>query len=205
MVKVPSIDAITGDKLTAFAPNTIGIPYFKGKDQQPFSMEICKQLFDLSKLFEQIKNMEIVSESFKAFAGYEIEYRKSINPDLELTPDKVLKDTIDTCALLTKRHSATGNETALFKELQRGIIAFGTGYLMKGTFRIDNAIQAAARIACLAAKISVNDFSPIKYYDEQDISKLNIESKDWSFLNKLKRQPDKSGFFYWHQAINLIS
>lgn len=25
-VKVPSIDALLGDKLTAFAPNTIGIP-----------------------------------------------------------------------------------------------------------------------------------------------------------------------------------
>ena len=29
-IVVPSIDAITGDKLTAFAPNTVGIPYFKG-------------------------------------------------------------------------------------------------------------------------------------------------------------------------------
>jgi hypothetical protein len=41
-ITVPTIDAIIGDKLTAFAPNTVGIPYFKGKDQQPFSMEICK-------------------------------------------------------------------------------------------------------------------------------------------------------------------
>ena len=40
LVTVPTIDAITGDKLTAFAPNTIGIPYFKGKDKQSFSMEI---------------------------------------------------------------------------------------------------------------------------------------------------------------------
>lgn len=58
-VTLPSIDSITGDKLTAFAPNTIGIPYFKGDDNQPFSMEICKQLFDLSKLFENIKNMGV--------------------------------------------------------------------------------------------------------------------------------------------------
>jgi hypothetical protein len=29
MVTMPSVDSITGDKLTAFAPNTIGIPYFK--------------------------------------------------------------------------------------------------------------------------------------------------------------------------------
>ena len=61
MVTVPSIDSITGDKLTAFAPTTIGIPYFKGKDKQPFSMEICKQLFDLSKLFENIQKMKVVA------------------------------------------------------------------------------------------------------------------------------------------------
>ena len=51
IVMTPSIDAITGDKLTAFAPNTIGIPYYKGDNI--FTMEICKQLFDLSRLFEK--------------------------------------------------------------------------------------------------------------------------------------------------------
>ena len=77
MVNVPSIDSIIGDKLTAFAPTTIGIPYFKGKDKQTFSMEICKQLFDLSKLFEKVKDLEIVAASFQAFAKKEIEYRSS--------------------------------------------------------------------------------------------------------------------------------
>ncbi len=81
MVTVPTIDAITGDKLTAFAPNTIGIPYFKGKDKQPFSMEICKQLFDLSKLFEHIADFEMVAKSFMAFAEQEINYRKNGDPE----------------------------------------------------------------------------------------------------------------------------
>ncbi|MGM0933120.1 MAG: nucleotidyl transferase AbiEii/AbiGii toxin family protein [Bacteroidota bacterium] len=48
-VTTPSVNAICGDKLTAFAPETIGIPYYK--QGQPFAMEICKQLFDLGKLF----------------------------------------------------------------------------------------------------------------------------------------------------------
>lgn len=80
MVTVPTIDAITGDKLTAIAPNTIGIPYFKGKDKQPFSMEICKQLFDLSKLFEHIADVEMVAKSFMAFAEQEIIYQKKSKP-----------------------------------------------------------------------------------------------------------------------------
>ena len=31
-VNMPSIDSILGDKLTAFAPNTCGIPYGKNKE-----------------------------------------------------------------------------------------------------------------------------------------------------------------------------
>jgi hypothetical protein len=68
LVTVPTVDAIIGDKLTAFAPNTIGIPYFRGKDNQSFSMEIIKQLFDLGKLFEEIGDVEVVRRSFMAFA-----------------------------------------------------------------------------------------------------------------------------------------
>jgi predicted nucleotidyltransferase component of viral defense system len=36
-VSVPSLEDILGDKITAFAPNTTGIPYFKGEDSM--SME----------------------------------------------------------------------------------------------------------------------------------------------------------------------
>ena len=205
LVSVPSIDSITGDKLTAFAPNTIGIPYFKGKDKAPFSLEICKQLFDLSNLFERIENIEEVQKSFEAFARQEIEYRKEITPDSELTPEKVLQDTIDTCITIARRGKGTEKEKANFKELQRGITSFGTSYLMTGRFRIDQAIPATARIVYLAAKLLKNDLSPIEYYEGQDISELTIENPDWNLLNPLKRQPNKSSFYYWYKTIQLLT
>ena len=204
MVTLPSINSITGDKLTAFAPNTIGIPYFKGKDQQSFSMEICKQLFDLSKLFEHIDNMELAASSFEAFAKREIEYRNKGNPDIELTPEIVLHDTIDTCAILAKRGGGSESEKGKFMELQKGIKAFGSGFLMAGHFRIDDAVPASARVACLAAKILTKDLSPIIYYEGRDLNELTIEDQDWNFLNRLKRQPDKSSFYYWYQAVKLL-
>ncbi len=46
MVNVPSKADMLGDKLTAFAPNTTGIPYFKG--EKDCSMEIIKQLVDIA-------------------------------------------------------------------------------------------------------------------------------------------------------------
>ncbi|HKK11637.1 MAG TPA: hypothetical protein VJ945_02320, partial [Flavobacteriaceae bacterium] len=79
-----------------------------------------------------------------------------------------------------------------------------TGYLMSGNFRIDDAVPASARIAYLATKILVNDMSPLSYYEGQDIKDLNIENADWSFINRLKRQPDKSSFYYWYQTYELI-
>jgi len=202
-IVVPTIDAITGDKLTAFAPNTVGIPYFKGRDQQPFSMEICKQLFDLSKLFERIENMEIVAQSFEAFAIQEIEYRKTEKSDL--TTEKVLQDTIDTCVILAKKGKGSADEKRKFTELQKGIRAFGTGFLMNGNFRIDDAVPAAARIAYLSVKILNNNLSPIEYYEGQDIKEWNIENQEWNFLNRLKKQPDKSGFYYWYKALEVMN
>ena len=204
MVTIPTIEAITGDKLTAFAPNTIGIPYFKGKDQQPFSMEICKQLFDLSKLFDKIEDVEMVAKSFMAFAEQEINYRKNGNPDNELTPEKVLCDTINTCLIIAKRGGGSKNEKQKFSELQRGIRSFDR-YLMSGNFRIDDAVQAGARIAYLAAKILRNEMSPIAFYEGQDIKGMNIKDPEWNFLNKLKKQPDKSSFYYWYQTVQLLS
>lgn len=201
-VYVPSIDSIIGDKLTAFAPNTIGIPYFKGQHKQPFSMEICKQLFDLSKLFEYIKNVEMVNRSFQAFAKQEIFYRK--NKNAELTGEMVLEDIIDTCKIITKKGKGSEDEKNKFKELQKGISAFGTGFLMEGNFRIDDAVSASARIAFLAAKLLVSNFSPINFYEDLDIKELNIEEPEWNFLNALKRQPDKSAFYYWYLAFQLL-
>jgi predicted nucleotidyltransferase component of viral defense system len=202
-ILVPSIDAIMGDKLTAFAPNTIGIPYFKGKDKQSFSMEICKQLFDLSKLFERIDNIEMVARSFKVFAQREIQYRKTETSNL--TPQKVLLDTIDTCAILTKKGKGTVDEKQKFTELQKGIRAFGTGFLMTGNFRIDDAVLAAARIAYLSAKIFNKDLAAIEYFKGQEIKELMIKNPNWNFLNKLKRQPDKSGFYYWYKALEVLN
>lgn len=195
----PSVDAITGDKLTAYAPNTIGIPYFKG--EQSFAMEICKQLFDLSKLFGHVTNMEVVAKSFQNHANQEIRYRDNS----ELSANSVLMDTIDTCIIITKGGaSKDGLEKKYFEQLQRGIQGFGSGYLMTGHFRINDAIVAAARVAHLAAKLLVRDYTPIQIYEGQDIQALIIEDQEWNFLNRLKRQPDKSSIFYWYNTVPLF-
>ena len=73
-VKVPSKEDILGDKLTAFAPNTTGIPYFKGKTSM--SMEILKQLYDVGNLIDIAEDGELVKTTFESFAAIELEYRE---------------------------------------------------------------------------------------------------------------------------------
>lgn len=203
-VKTPSIDAITGDKMTAFAPNTIGIPYYKGGNSS--SMEICKQLFDLSRLFERISKIATVTKSFQVHAEQEIIFRHSINDKLNITPVKALWDTINTCFIISKRNNNKIEQDKLdFKLLLDGIRAFGTGYLMSGKFHIEEAIIASAKVAHLAGKLLVKDYSPIVYYKGEDINHLIIEDPDWNILNRLKRQPDKSSFYYWYHTVQLLT
>ncbi|WP_299255237.1 nucleotidyl transferase AbiEii/AbiGii toxin family protein [uncultured Cytophaga sp.] len=74
LVKMPCVNSITGDKLTAYAPNTVGVPYQVGKEK-----EIIKQLFDISTLFELIDDIELVKQSFGLTAVEEIKYRAKNN------------------------------------------------------------------------------------------------------------------------------
>jgi len=204
LVNTPSINAITGDKLTAFAPNTIGIPYYKG--DQLFTMEICKQLFDLSKLFEKISDIEMVAKSFHAHVAQETSFKNTLDRETKLTPEMVLQDTINTCLIITKRETNKEDPAkSNFKILQEGIKAFGTGYVMSGNFRIDDAVAAAARVAYMSAKLLKNDLTPISYFVQKETKSLNIENQVWNFLNKLKRQPDKSAFYYWYRTVQLLA
>lgn len=77
MVKLPSKEDLLGDKLTAFAPHTTGIPFSRRKN---CSMEICKQLFDVASLFDIVGDLSVTAETFNKFAMVELQYRGE-NPD----------------------------------------------------------------------------------------------------------------------------
>jgi virulence-associated protein VapD len=157
-VEIPSIGSILGDKLTAFAPNTTGVLYGKEK-----SLEIVKQLHDVGHLFGHVQDVAIVAESFDGLVAQEIQYR-----NLQVTPDQVLDDIIETALLIgkTEKHREQ-NEIAKYNEIRAALYQFGT-FLMTGNFYIETAIESAAKAAYLAAKIKVRDFSPIQYLTNEE-------------------------------------
>jgi hypothetical protein len=60
-VLVPTVDSLLGDKLTAFAPHTIGILYDPLRNT-----DIAKQLFDIGVLFDAAANLDVAAEVYTA-------------------------------------------------------------------------------------------------------------------------------------------
>lgn len=137
LVKVPSLEDMLGDKLTAFAPNTTGIPYFKKKDSR--SMEIIKQLYDIGIIFDVVNNLEVIEATFINFALKELAYREVE----ELTEKDVLEDIYQTSLCIVTR-GADGQGD--FEQLQSGIRRI-RNYIFSENFHLDKAITVASKAA----------------------------------------------------------
>ncbi|UOQ75097.1 nucleotidyl transferase AbiEii/AbiGii toxin family protein [Hymenobacter cellulosilyticus] len=194
MVKVPSVESITGDKLTAFAPRTTGILYGKRKEQ-----EIIKQLFDVGVLFDEVQNVEAAAKSFAATVAKELAYRQ-----LPHSPAEVLQDTIQAALLLSqhKINSAKTPDPDGAKELATGIVRFAN-FLIGTRFNIDIAVVAAAKTAYLAARLVVEDYAALPIYKDQAVADLRITDPQFNFLNKLRSMPE--AMFFWQQTVQLLT
>lgn len=97
-VLVPTIDEMLGDKLTAFAPKTIGILYHRPNERFSKHIEIIKQLYDVSKLYDSMIDLDLVRKTYNEIALIQIK-----NRGLNITPKDTLKDTIEACiAIITQ-------------------------------------------------------------------------------------------------------
>lgn len=187
-VNVPILEDILGDKLTAFAPNTTGIPYFKKEDSM--SMEIIKQLYDIGNLFDVVTELSVIKTTFYRFAKTELAYRNSEG----INEVDVLEDIYQTSlCIATRGIDGRGN----FKELQNGIQRIG-GFIFSENYHIEKAITHASKAAYLATLIK-REGSIVKKF------KSPFQIKDWSIgeplnnkLNKLKKT-NPEAFFYWYQ------
>lgn len=193
-VQVPSIEDLLGDKLTAFAPNTTGIPYMKG--DRDCSMEIIKQLYDIASLFDKVEDLAITAQTFSQFAKVEMMYRNIDSDDVKL----VLDDVFNTALCITLRGQDRKDE---FYKLQRGITHIKS-FIFSESYTIDSAVVNAAKAAYLAVllKTGHNDFN--RYNDNiESIRNATITKLD-TRLNKLKKYAPEA-FYYWLEIESLMS
>lgn len=191
-VKVPSVEDILGDKLTAYAPNTTGIPYFKGETSM--SMEIMKQLYDVGNLVDIAEDGVLVKQTFENFASTELEYRNQEG----LTVDDVLDDIYQTSLCLVSR-GADGKGD--FDHIQTGIQRVSR-FIFSESFHFDRAITFASKAAYMSALIKSDKKVIEKYKNPAVMKDWTIGEPFWPKLNKLKKS-NPEAFFYWYKIFEL--
>ena len=200
-VQIPSADSISGDKLTAYAPNTISIRFRVEQANGGVTekqMEVMKQLFDIGILFDRITNLDHLRQSFTTTAQKEIAYRE----EERITTEEVLNDIINTSLMLGslgKFFDPKGE----FQHIAKGLTQLKS-YIYNGSFRLDDAVVASSKAAYLAAIIVTGYEGKIKRWQSgDDITKYSIAPIEYQFLNKRRNIPG-APLFYWYQTLSLL-
>ena len=192
LVDVPCLEDLLADKLTAFAPNTTGIPYFKKDDSM--SMEIIKQLYDIGNLLNVVNDVDIIKSTFFRFAAKELSYRhvKGIN---EID---VLEDIFQTSMCIVTR-GTDGNGD--FEQLQLGIQRVSR-FIFSESYHLEKAIAHASKAAYIAFLIMYDAVALEKFENPMQIKNWLIGEPMNNKLNKLKKSNPES-FFYWYKIYEL--
>jgi len=186
-VKIPDYNNLLGDKLTAFAPNTTGIPYRKGEKEM--GMEIIKQMYDIGCLCDYVDNPAVFSEVFSSFAEVEIAYR-----DNTCVVSDVLDDVIESALSVCLRQTI-GN--ANFDILSKGIVQVKS-FVFSESFHLEKAISYAAKTAYLAALIKYGVTEIRRFNPMENMGTWNIQEPMNTKLNKIKKT-NPEAFHYLYQ------
>jgi hypothetical protein len=146
--EVPLTSSIIGDKLLTLGPNTLGIPFGKGKEAQRI-----KHVFDISLLLNAGPALGGIRESFVACIGHENALQKKT-----ITAQQLLSDTLLFCRSVMDHDNAPqpadGFSPAL-AETVKGLPEFA-GHLFTKSYTWKNLQTDMARVAlCIAAVCSL--------------------------------------------------
>ena len=150
-VIIPDVNGILGDKLTAFAPHTTGIPFGVTKE-----LEIVKQLFDCGSLFDAMTDFKAMCASYGRIVRTEMEYR-----GLAIPMEEVLKDTIKASLCIASRGQLSKEEYSYYKD---GIMRI-RNHILGGKFSADIAGTYASKVLFLASSMLAGRSSVTKITD----------------------------------------
>ena len=192
LVTTPSANGLLSDKLTAFAPETIGIPITAQPGSRPKRVEALKQMFDVSNLFALCDDLEEVRETYNMVASQEIRSR-----NLFIEPSDALNDTMDYALLLGCMGS---RDPARYKQLANGIGDFSK-FVADQRFSALDAARCAGKVAYLVQLIrDKNSLKAERYSPGVDMAAWEIPQKEYEDINTLK-MIDPEAFFYWYHAL----
>ena len=195
VIKVPSVADILGDKLTAFAPNTCGVPYYKGTHNS--TINVAKQIHDVGRLFDAVEDITATAETFKSIAVVELSSYRDKGDDLTIVYDDIRNSAL---ALATRGKVDPNKDYAL---LQEGVDKLKS-HIYVGKYTLDHAISDSAKAAYLATAIQYG-LSAIEKYSgnpekHSDMTVYPLLDKE---LSKL-RLGNPEAFYYWGKISQIL-
>lgn len=188
-VTVPTIDCMLGDKMTAFAPHTIGIPIRNNKD-----MEVIKQFFDVAMLVEHIDRFEDVLDTYYAVSQTEIGYR-----GIECTGKNALEDSLLAAICIGSRGNIGAEDFPCYRKGTHDIV----NHIYNAGFNMEVAAGLAPRVIYLAACLLAQKYIPMPEDKEQLRQKLLTQAdlKSMKSLRKLRND----GYLYLVLADKMLA
>ena len=183
-VVAPTLPALMGDKLTAFGPNTTGIPLSRPK-------EVMKQVYDIAGIFDRIPDFHGVYDNFISVARRELAYRELGKAKEEIIVQDILSTAQNFCTHGRKRPEE-------FRLIRSGIQQMRS-FIYGDKFREPEAQKAMAKAAYSANRILRGDKEIIRFQPDKDLSDWVLRSPEISALNKLKKY-NLEAFHYWFLA-----
>lgn len=189
-VKTPRLESLLADKLTAFAPASIGVPL-----TAQFSQQVIKQLFDIAQLYDHARDLSVLAEDNRNAFQAEARYREFTGSYSDYLDDVILS-AFHICSLDLKGAPKASEEGD--RLYRRGIVQLGN-HLVSAPFRLPDAKIAAAKAARLAMVLKSENLSDsLPVFDPKRTTELRDLQMEGRFacLNRLKGFAPEV-FFYW--------
>lgn len=172
IVQVPSVDCILGDKFTAFAPYTTGVPLRENKD-----LEVMKQFYDIGTLINEHKNFAHVLTTYKDVVASEISYR-----GMSITARDVLEDTISAAIVIGSRGKVGKDDYSAYLEGIRGVGTHVFAERFSGEIASYRAANLIYMAACLMAEIPYEPIDSFEEYVNESLTQADLKA-----LSKMRK------------------
>ena len=190
-VRMPSVESILGDKLTAFAPHTIGIAFHNEDFSNDKRLEVIKQLFDVVSLFDIAKDFTAIRDTYFAIAKQEIAFR-----NLAISPKECLLDSFRTALSLLSWGKFFKED---YVELLDGVSKIKT-HVVNQSFTMNSTALYAAKAMLLSACLlkNIDPFS-LKIEDAN-----SIQEAPFNKINFILKINEKAAFNIAVSALKLL-
>lgn len=184
-VVTPTLSSILGDKMTAYGPNTTGVPLNK-------PMEMIKQIYDIGSIFDRLSSLEGIRENFIKISKTELAYRGLDSNNFQLILEDIISTSLNFCVY--------GRiDKPSFLTMQMGVNKLSS-YIYGDRFREPQAQIAISKAAYIARQIERSKTEIERFDRAIDMRDWTIEDHFYSGLNKLKKH-NLEAFYYWYKTL----